>query len=78
MLLIVLQGGWAIGWFAYLGFSEPALKILSSYPAPWAQQYFEQRYEDIDPVVGLAPALDCGGAEALAGDVGRTVLADNQ
>ncbi|MER9674978.1 LuxR family transcriptional regulator [Mesorhizobium sp. M0208] len=41
-------------WFAYLGFSEPALKVLSSYPSSWAQQYVEQRYEDIDPVVGLA------------------------
>ncbi|WP_167331107.1 LuxR family transcriptional regulator [Mesorhizobium australicum] len=41
-------------WFAYLGFSEPALKVLSSYPNSWAQQYVEQRYEDIDPVVGLA------------------------
>ncbi|RWQ78405.1 MAG: LuxR family transcriptional regulator [Mesorhizobium sp.] len=41
-------------WFAYLGFSEPALKVLSSYPASWARQYIEQRYEDIDPVVGLA------------------------
>lgn len=41
-------------WFAYLGFSEPALKVLSSYPSSWAQQYIEHRYEDIDPVVGLA------------------------
>ncbi|MER9955244.1 LuxR family transcriptional regulator [Mesorhizobium australicum] len=41
-------------WFAYLGFSEPPLKVLSSYPSSWAQQYIEQRYEDIDPVVGLA------------------------
>ncbi|MBZ9726323.1 LuxR family transcriptional regulator [Mesorhizobium sp. CO1-1-11] len=41
-------------WFAYLGFSEPALKVLSSYPTSWAQQYMEQRYEDIDPVIGLA------------------------
>jgi LuxR family transcriptional activator of conjugal transfer of Ti plasmids len=41
-------------WFAYLGFSEPALKVLSSYPGSWARQYIEQRYEDIDPVVGLA------------------------
>lgn len=41
-------------WFAYLGFSEPALRVLSSYPSSWAQQYVEQRYEIIDPVVGLA------------------------
>ncbi|MER8421085.1 LuxR family transcriptional regulator [Mesorhizobium sp. M1329] len=41
-------------WFAYLGFSEPALKVLSSYPGSWARQYIEERYEDIDPVVGLA------------------------
>lgn len=41
-------------WFAYLGFSEPALKVLSSYPGSWARQYVEQRYEDIDPVIGLA------------------------
>lgn len=41
-------------WFAYLGFSEPALKVLSSYPNSWARQYVEKRYEDIDPVVGLA------------------------
>jgi LuxR family transcriptional activator of conjugal transfer of Ti plasmids len=41
-------------WFAYLGFSEPSLQVLSSYPRSWAKQYVEQRYEDIDPVVGLA------------------------
>lgn len=41
-------------WFAYLGFSEPVLKVLSSYPSSWARQYIEQRYEDIDPVVGMA------------------------
>ncbi|WP_146606128.1 LuxR family transcriptional regulator [Mesorhizobium kowhaii] len=41
-------------WFAYLGFSEPALKVHSSYPSSWARQYIEQKYEDIDPVVGLA------------------------
>jgi LuxR family transcriptional activator of conjugal transfer of Ti plasmids len=41
-------------WFAYLGFSDPALKVLSSYPVSWARQYIEQRYEGIDPVVGLA------------------------
>lgn len=41
-------------WFAYLGFSEPALKVLSSYPRSWAQQYIERRYEAIDPVVGTA------------------------
>ncbi|WP_168991718.1 MULTISPECIES: LuxR family transcriptional regulator [Mesorhizobium] len=41
-------------WFAYLGFSEPALKVLSSYPNSWAQQYIAQRYKDIDPIVGLA------------------------
>lgn len=41
-------------WFAYLGFSQPAIKVLSSYPGSWARQYIEQRYEVIDPVVGLA------------------------
>lgn len=41
-------------WFAYLGFSEPALKVLSSYPSSWARRYIEQRYEDVDPVVGIA------------------------
>lgn len=41
-------------WFAYLGFSEPVLKVLSSYPGSWARRYIEQRYEDIDPVVRLA------------------------
>ncbi len=41
-------------WFAYLGFSDPALKVLSSYPSSWARQYIQRRYEDIDPVVGLA------------------------
>ncbi|MER9291548.1 LuxR family transcriptional regulator [Mesorhizobium sp. M0510] len=41
-------------WFAYIGFSEPALKVLSSYPGSWARQYVELRYEDIDPVVELA------------------------
>jgi LuxR family transcriptional activator of conjugal transfer of Ti plasmids len=41
-------------WFAYLGFSEPALKVLSSYPSSWAQQYVERRYEAIDPIVAAA------------------------
>lgn len=41
-------------WFAYLGFSEPALEVLSSYPSSWAQQYIEQRYEAIDPIVQTA------------------------
>ncbi|TPJ18929.1 LuxR family transcriptional regulator [Mesorhizobium sp. B2-7-3] len=41
-------------WFAYLGFSEPALKVLSSYPSSWAQQYVERRYEVIDPIVQTA------------------------
>ncbi|RWL17947.1 MAG: LuxR family transcriptional regulator [Mesorhizobium sp.] len=41
-------------WFAYLGFSEPALKVLSSYPSSWAQQYVERRYEAIDPIVATA------------------------
>ncbi|RWM45462.1 hypothetical protein [Mesorhizobium sp.] len=27
-------------WFAYLGFSEQALTVLSSYPTSWAQQYY--------------------------------------
>lgn len=41
-------------WFAYLGFSEPLLKVLSSYPSSWAREYLENRYEDIDPVISLA------------------------
>jgi LuxR family transcriptional activator of conjugal transfer of Ti plasmids len=49
-----LAGRLGFRWFAYLGFSEPALTVLSSYPSSWARQYIEQRYEDIDPVVGLA------------------------
>ena len=41
-------------WFAYLGFTKPVLKALSSYPIPWVREYIEQRYEDIDPVICLA------------------------
>lgn len=41
-------------WFAYLGFSEPVLKVLSSYPSSWAREYIEQHYEEIDPVIGFA------------------------
>lgn len=41
-------------WFAYLGFSEPTLKILSSYPSSWRHEYLQNRYEEIDPVIGLA------------------------
>ncbi|WP_027061082.1 helix-turn-helix transcriptional regulator [Mesorhizobium loti] len=41
-------------WFAYLGFSEPALKVLSSYPNSWVERYVQQRYDAIDPVIGLA------------------------
>ncbi|MER9026128.1 LuxR family transcriptional regulator [Mesorhizobium sp. M0815] len=41
-------------WFAYLGFSELSMKVLSSYPSSWAQQYIQRRYEDIDPVIRLA------------------------
>ena len=41
-------------WFAYLGFSKPALKVLSSYPLAWSRHYIDQRYETIDPVIGRA------------------------
>jgi LuxR family transcriptional activator of conjugal transfer of Ti plasmids len=41
-------------WFAYLGFSQPTLKVLSSYPGAWADQYVQRRYQNVDPVVGLA------------------------
>jgi LuxR family transcriptional regulator, activator of conjugal transfer of Ti plasmids len=38
-------------WFAYLGFAEPRLKVLSSYPRPWARHYLDRGYERIDPVI---------------------------
>ncbi|SDR45164.1 LuxR family transcriptional regulator, activator of conjugal transfer of Ti plasmids [Rhizobiales bacterium GAS113] len=41
-------------WFAYLGSSAPALKVLSSYPAAWARRYLERGYEQIDAVVAEA------------------------
>ncbi|RRH87720.1 hypothetical protein EH240_36120 [Mesorhizobium tamadayense] len=50
--LIILPGGWVTDGLLVSGF--PALTVLSSYPTSWAQPYIEQRYEDFDPVVGLA------------------------
>ncbi len=41
-------------WFAYLGFSNPALKVLSSYPPAWSHRYIDNRYETIDPVIARA------------------------
>ena len=41
-------------WFAYLGFSDPTLKVLSSYPRSWRHEYLQNRYEEIDPVIRLA------------------------
>ena len=41
-------------WFAYLGFSGPALKVLSSYPSAWSRHYTDHKYEMIDPIIGQA------------------------
>ncbi|RWJ31951.1 LuxR family transcriptional regulator [Mesorhizobium sp.] len=41
-------------WFAYVGFSEPTLKVLYSYPGSWAREYLKNRYQHIDPVIGVA------------------------
>ena len=41
-------------WFAYILFSAPTDRIITSYPKSWARRYVEQHYDKIDPVVGLA------------------------
>ena len=41
-------------WFAYLGFAELRLTVLSSYPRSWARHYLDQEYQRIDPVIGQA------------------------
>lgn len=38
-------------WFAYLGFTEAAPVLISSYPRAWTAHYFAERYEHVDPVV---------------------------
>ena len=41
-------------WFAYLGFSNPTLNVLSSYPTAWSRHYINHRYEMIDPIIKRA------------------------
>lgn len=38
-------------WFAYLGFTDAAPVLISSYPRAWTTHYFAERYEQVDPVV---------------------------
>jgi LuxR family transcriptional activator of conjugal transfer of Ti plasmids len=41
-------------WFAYLRIEQGAPKLISSYPKSWTGRYFEQGYEQLDPVVRRA------------------------
>lgn len=38
-------------WFAYFGRSANVPNLISSYPKSWTDHYFDERYEDIDPVL---------------------------
>jgi LuxR family transcriptional regulator, activator of conjugal transfer of Ti plasmids len=41
-------------WFAYLGLTQDASTLISSYPKSWTGRYFDLRYQHIDPVVRRA------------------------
>jgi len=41
-------------WFAYLGLTQDASTLISSYPKSWTGRYFDLRYQQIDPVVRRA------------------------
>ena len=38
-------------WFAYLGRNANVLSLISSYPKKWTDHYFDEKYDDIDPVL---------------------------
>ena len=41
-------------WFAYLRLSDDVPALISSYPKPWTDRYFDLGYQQIDPVVQRA------------------------
>lgn len=40
--------------FAYLHLAGDSAKLISSYPRPWTDRYFQLRYQELDPVVRRA------------------------
>lgn len=38
-------------WFAYLGRHANVPSLISSYPKKWTDHYFDEKYDDIDPVL---------------------------
>ncbi|MDQ8727539.1 LuxR family transcriptional regulator [Bradyrhizobium sp. LHD-71] len=57
-------------WFAYFGRRSRAPFLISSYPKSWTDYYFDQRYQDIDPILhqssGPCRAFRWDGREARA------------
>lgn len=41
-------------WFAYLGLGQGDPVLISSYPRAWTSHYFDEGYEQVDPVVDLS------------------------
>ena len=38
-------------WFAYFGRRADARNLISSYPKSWTDHYFDEHYDEIDPVL---------------------------
>ena len=45
-------------WFAYFSRRANGPNLISSYPKSWTSHYFDEGYEDIDPVLCLRRGLN--------------------
>jgi LuxR family transcriptional activator of conjugal transfer of Ti plasmids len=43
--------GLGFRWFAYFGRGTNARNLISSYPKSWTDHYFDEKYDEIDPVL---------------------------
>jgi len=57
-------------WFAYFAGGDGDPKVITSYPKSWADRYFDEQYQDVDPVLRqartLGPAFLWDGREGRA------------
>src|ERR1700675_297073 len=60
--------GLGFRWFAYFGRGMNARNLISSYPKSWTDHYFDEQYDEIDPVLQkpLTPCrvFPCAGRSA--------------
>jgi LuxR family transcriptional activator of conjugal transfer of Ti plasmids len=67
--------GLGFRWFAYFGRREDARNLISSYPKSWTDHYFDEQYDEIDPVL-RKPLTPCrmflwDGRDARSAKSGR-------